>query len=186
MRIFIMRHAKYTYSLTDYQTLKNGPMPSGQGMTEMQAFAKKIAKRPFAEIYANHASRSRISARIIAKANIRHPRVTVSGLIDPMKVNYEGADIVAHVKDAKTRSRTGERWLEGELPSIEPLGDFMARVSRFFLQVIAAHKKDDEVLVVAHWETFAVADALFQGTPVKKTMKAHDAFKYNRLYEFHV
>lgn len=161
-------------------------MPSAQGINETKGLAKKIARRKFAAIYANNANRSKIPARLIAEANVHHPRVIIDRRIDPMKVDYTGADIVKHVKSAKTRSRTGERWAQGELPSIEPLPDFMARVARFFVDCAAANKKNDEVLVVAHWETFAVANALFHGTPIKKAMKAHDAFKYNRFYEFNI
>ncbi len=161
-------------------------MPSPQGMDETKAFAKKIAKRKFAAIYTNSANRSKIPARLIARANAFHPRVVIDRGIDPMNVDYTGADIVKHVKSAKTRSRTGERWVKGELPSIEPLPDFMARVARFFLTRVSEHCGKGDVLVVAHWETFAVADALFHHTPLKKAMKAHDAFKYNRLYEFQI
>lgn len=161
-------------------------MPSAEGMRETAELAKKLAKRYFAGIYANTANRSKIPARIIAKTNARHSKVTISTLIDPMRINYQGADIVAHVKSAKTRSRTGERWLEGELPSIEPFGDFMARVCRFFMQLIARHKENDEILIVAHWETFAIINAVLHGTPIKKSMKAHDDFQYNRLYRFEI
>jgi broad specificity phosphatase PhoE len=181
-----MRHARYIYSLGDYQKQKNGPMPSPEGLKETKAFAKQLARRKFAAIYANTANRSKIAARIIAEENANHPRVIIDRRIDPMKVDYTGKDIISHVKNAKTRSRTGERWVGGELPSIEPLPDFMARVGGFLLSCAAENAGKGDILVVAHWETFAVADAMMHGTPLKKAMKAHDAFKYNKLYAFDV
>lgn len=155
-------------------------------MKETTAFAKKNAKNAFAAVYANSANRSKIAAQIMSTFNRRHPRVIIDRRIDPMKVDYKGPDIIAHVKNAKTRSRTGDRWVQGELPSIEPLGDFMARVARFLLDVAARHDANDRVLIVAHWETFAVIDAILHATPIAKAMRAHDGFKYNTMYAFEV
>ncbi|GEM_PF-4866233 len=187
MKFYLLRHARYIYSLKDYQKLKQGPKPSEQGVKETEAFAKKIAGRKFLAIYSNSANRSKISAQIIARANKYHPHVSVDDDIRPMRVDYKGPDIVEHVKSAKQRARTGERWMDGELPSIEPLADFMARNLRFFIHKVAeyADKKGD-ILVIAHWETFAAAQATFKNISFRKASYAHEHFKYNKLYEFKV
>lgn len=162
-------------------------MPSEQGIKETEELAKKISKRKFIAVYTNSANRSKIPARIISKRNIYRPKVIIDRDIDPMKVDYEGRDIVEHVKNAKQRSRTGERWMDGELPSIEPLADFMARNFRFFMKLISRYcSRNGEVLVVTHWETFAAAESAFKKISFRKSCMAHETFLYNKLYEFKV
>lgn len=181
-----MRHARYVFSAEAFQRI-GGPEPSPEGVRETKVFAAVLSDRRFAAVYANGSTRSLMTARIMARGNAHDPSMIIDRRFDPLKADFFGADMVRHMTDPAARFQTGIRWLDGSLPSLEPVGIFMARVSSFLFDLAERQQHDEtDVLVVGHWETVAAARAAFLGLSAREAiLQTEGACAHGTLYAFH-
>lgn len=149
MKLYLVRHGETDWNKEmRYQGQTNVPL-SRVGIIQSELIAERLKAIKFSAIYSSDLIRTFKTAKIIAKYG--NYKIKRSKLI--REINY-GVFEGMLLKDVKEKySDLLKRWwenpLNAEIPSGEPVKNFIERVEKFIKNTILSYKRGN-ILVVSH------------------------------------